>query len=117
MNYNRQISYRYNPDIDYYSCIVYLYPELNPSLIYLSLDVDTIYLNNFPEELTPPTEEDFLRVNPIVKEQKEKERAKRQALDYLNSTNIYLLRQLENGTDMPQDIVDKRQDAWVIFNS
>lgn len=37
-------------------------------------------------------------------------------IEYLYKTEVYMMRNRENGTAIPQEIIDGRADAWAAIN-
>lgn len=59
----------------------------------------------------------IITINKEKKAAAEKEKLKKEALAYLNSTDWYVARKQETGKEIPQDVLDKRAEARVTLSA
>lgn len=69
----------------------------------------------YGKDMTPMTDEEVeLHINPPKTAEQLKAEAKAEALAYLASTDWYIVRFIDSGVEVPQEVKDKRAEARLL---
>lgn len=69
----------------------------------------------YGKDMTPMTDKEVeLHINPPKTAEQLAEEAKAEALAYLSSTDWYIVRFVDSGVEVPQEVKDKRAEARLL---